>query len=58
MHKKIYPNHSLNILKLFFDDFVMEQRGDCKFGQWSIKIEEAQGFLLLVETTKDSYGRN
>lgn len=54
MHKKIYPNHSLNILKLFFDDFVMEQRGDCKFGQWSIKIEEAEGFLLLVETTKDS----
>ena len=30
----------------------MEQRGDCKFGQWSIKIEEADGFLL-VETTND-----
>lgn len=55
MHKKsTLTTVWIIILKLFFDDFVMEQRGDCKFGQWSIKIEEAEGFLLLVETTKDS----
>lgn len=32
----------------------MEQLGEWKFGQWSIKIEEADGLSLMVETTKDS----